>query len=91
MAKHIDISDEQFDELRRSGGPLILRAGDGSEVVVQDAAAYRRMVAILDELDIARSAEVCSERWRRLEDGSDPGVPAEALLADLRRRIRRTG
>lgn len=91
MAKHLNITDEQFDELRRTGSPLVLPTGDGAEIVVQDAAAYRRMIEILDELDLSQSARICSERWRALQNGSDPGIPANEFFADLKRRLRRTG
>ncbi|MCC7387713.1 MAG: hypothetical protein IT431_02995 [Phycisphaerales bacterium] len=91
MAKHLDISDEQLDELRRTGSPIVVHLPDGAELVVQDAAAYRRMIELLDEIDLAESGRICAERWQAIETGADPGATPEVFFADLRRKLRRTG
>lgn len=90
MARNLNITDDQFEELCRTGSPLLLKA-DGTEVVVQDAAAYRRMLEMLDEIDVARSAAICAERWKAMEDGADPGVSAEEFLASLRQQLHHAG
>lgn len=90
MTNRLDISDEQVDELRRTGSPIVLRLPDGGELVVQDAAAYRRMIELLDEIDLAESGRICAERWQAMQTGDDPGVAAEVFLSDLRRTLRRT-
>lgn len=77
MAEHLDLSDQQLAELRRTGGPLIVRLPDGEEVVIQDAAAYRRMIDVLEEIDLAESAKVCRDRLRAMQDGTDPGLSPE--------------
>lgn len=91
MSRNLPLSDEQFDELRRTGGPLVVSTDEGGEVVVQDAAAYRRMVEVLEEADLARTAAICEQRWRDLQSGADPGVSAAELIARIRDRLRQAG
>lgn len=90
MPRDLHLSDQQLEELRRTGSPLVLSI-DGDEIVVQNAAAYRRMVEILDEIDLAKSAAICAERWRAMEDGTDPGVSAEEFFTSLQQRLRHAG
>jgi hypothetical protein len=89
MAKHLNLTDEQYDELRRTGGPLIVRTDDGVDVVVQDAGAYRRILQLLDEIEIARIGRTCSERFETMQRAD--GMPAEDLIAEMRRRLRDAG
>jgi hypothetical protein len=91
MAEGLRLTDEQLDELRRTGAPIVVRIGTGSGVVVQDAEAYKRLVGLLDELDVIQSAEICAERWRAMQDGTDPGVGVEEFFDSIRRRLRDAG
>ena len=87
MPANLRLSEEQLDELRRTGSPLVVRLGEGAEVVVQDAEAYRRMIEFLDEIDLAESGRLCAERWQALQDGSDAGFSVEEFFSDVRHRI----
>jgi hypothetical protein len=80
-----------LQELRRTGGPLVILTEEGNEVVVQDAAAYRRLLDLVREADLARTAAICEQRWRDLQSGADPGVSAEELIACIRQRLRQAG
>jgi hypothetical protein len=91
MSRHLSLSDEQFEELRRTGGPLVVSTEEGGEVVVQDAAAYRRLLEVLHEADFARTAAICEQRWRDLQSGADSGVSAEELIARVRQRLQQAG
>jgi hypothetical protein len=91
MATNLRLTEEQLEEHRRTGSPLVVRVGEGSEVVVQDADAYRRMIEFLDEIDLAASGRLCAERWRALQNGSDAGVSAEQFFSDLRHRLSERG
>jgi hypothetical protein len=90
MKEDLTISGEQIEELRKSGAPLVVRV-DGEEVIVQDAAAYRRLIRILDEIDVAESARVCARRWEAMRSGGDAGVSASEFIAELRDRLRPAG
>lgn len=91
MARQITLTDEQLAELQAKGLPLAIPGGGGREIIIQDGAAYRRMLRVLDELDIAESARICQERWEAMESGEDPGVPAREFLDQLKERLRQAG
>ncbi|TVQ31939.1 MAG: hypothetical protein EA376_08105 [Phycisphaeraceae bacterium] len=91
MKEKIKISKEQLEELYRSGAPIVVPVEGGGEVVVQDADAYRRMLAVLNELDVIESARICSERWEAMRTAGDPGMPVADFFADVRRRLRPAG
>ncbi len=90
MPEPIRLTDEQIEELRTKGLPLVVQV-DGREIIVQDGEAYRRTLRLLEELDNAENARICMERLEKLESGEDRGIPAEELIQQLRNRIRHAG
>lgn len=78
-------------ELRESGGAMLIQLEGGGEFIVQDARAFRRMLQLLDALDMEETARECRESWERMESGAETGVPARQFLEELRRRIRQAG
>jgi prevent-host-death family protein len=42
---------ELLDEMRRNGHPLVLTINGKAEIVVQDAASYRKLLDQLDQLE----------------------------------------
>ena len=66
-------------ELEASGEPLVLTVNGKAEVVVQDAAAYQRM---LDQLDRALRRQALVEAIREAEAGQT--VTLEEAFASLR-------
>jgi len=91
MVRQLKLSDEQLEELQRTGEPLVVSMGDGPRLVVQSAEAYRRMIEFLDELDLAQSGRICSERWQAIQNGTDAGVSPEDFFAEIHRRLRPAG
>ncbi|MEQ9454446.1 MAG: hypothetical protein RLN76_07620 [Phycisphaeraceae bacterium] len=66
--------------LRETGLPEVLTLNGKASVVVQDAAAYQKL---LDELEALDSIRVLRDRLAVLKAG-EPGVSAEALFEQLR-------
>ena len=74
---------EHIRRLKRSGKPEVLTVNGKAEVVVQNAAAYQRL---LDSADLADSVRVLGERLagpRRRRKG----IPADEVLAEIRTRL----
>ncbi|MBX3317944.1 MAG: type II toxin-antitoxin system Phd/YefM family antitoxin [Phycisphaeraceae bacterium] len=70
------------EKLRKSGQPFVLTVDGRPAVVVQDAAAYQRM---LDALDRLETIEAIRDGLATMNSGK--GRPAETVLAEIRRGI----
>ncbi len=68
-----------LERLKESGHPMVLTVNGKAEVVVQDAAAYQRL------MDLARKAEMLEFLRQSCEDidagRTEPAVPALERLA----------
>ena len=53
----LEIDNEVLDRLKGSGDPVILTTADNTEIVVQDAASYRKLMDRLDELETLEGIE----------------------------------
>jgi PHD/YefM family antitoxin component YafN of YafNO toxin-antitoxin module len=69
--------------LAETGRPEVLTVNGKARVVVQDAAAYQKL---LDALDGIEAEHAVRERLASLDRG-EPGVTASQVLADVRRRL----
>ncbi len=69
--------------LAKSGRPEVLTVNGHARVVVQDAAAYQRMLEIVESLE---AEKVIRARLAELESGTTT-VPAKEVLAELRTRL----
>ena len=69
--------------LQASGMPEVLTVNGKASVVVQDVAAYQRMLDLIEELDAASTIRA---RLQSLERG-DPGIPAEQALRRVLKAI----
>lgn len=76
-----------LDRLATTGRPEVLTVNGKARIVVQDAAAYQRL---LDALDAVEAEHVLRERLASLNRG-EPGIPVDQVLADVRRRLGITG
>ena len=75
-----------MQRLRRSGQPHVLTVNGKAELIVQDARAYERMMALIDQ------AEAMEGIGRGLEQAArGEGRPAKEALADIRKRVKRQG
>lgn len=70
-------------KLAKTGRPQVLTVNGKAEVVIQSAAAYQKL---LDMLDAAETVKVLRDRLDSVGDGT-PGVPASEVLADVRKRL----
>ena len=69
--------------LAKSGRPEVLTVNGHARVVVQDAAAYERMLAIVESIEVEK---VIQTRLAELAAGM-PAVPAKVVLAELKQRM----
>lgn len=69
--------------LAKSGRPEVLTVNGHARVVVQDAAAYQRMLEIVESIE---AEKVIRARLAELETGM-PAVPAKDVLAELKQRL----
>jgi len=72
-----------LERLSATGRPEVLTINGKARVVIQDAAAYQRLLDALEELDTTR---ILRERLKSLQSG-EPGVPAEQVLAEVRNTL----
>ncbi|MBL8885768.1 MAG: hypothetical protein JNK16_03835 [Phycisphaerales bacterium] len=72
-----------LERLATTGRPEVLTVNGKARVVVQDAEAYQKM---LDALDAVETERIVRERLASLDRG-ESGVPAEQVLADVRKRM----
>lgn len=71
------------ERLAATGRPEVLTVNGKARIVVQDAAAYQRLIEALEAVE---TEHVVRERLASLDRG-EPGVPASDVLADIRRRL----
>lgn len=74
---------EHIERLAATGRPEVLTVNGKARVVIQDAAAYQKMAEALDAIETER---IVRDRMASLDRG-EPGVPAEQVLADVRKRL----
>ncbi|MCC7142208.1 MAG: type II toxin-antitoxin system Phd/YefM family antitoxin [Candidatus Eisenbacteria bacterium] len=68
--------------LKETGRPVVLTVNGAASLVVQDAEAYQRLV------ELAERAEAVEGIRRGLEAmARGDGIPADAVLADLRKKL----
>lgn len=75
---------EHIQRLKRSGKPEVLTVNGQAELVVQSAQAYQKL---LDAADLAASVNVLRDRLKAADAGAK-GVPADKVLAQIRKRLR---
>jgi len=72
-----------LNRLAKSGRPEVLTVNGHARVVVQDAAAYQRMLEIVESIEVEK---VIRTRLAELEAGM-PAVPAKEVLSELKQRL----
>lgn len=72
-----------IERLAATGRPEVLTVNGKARVVVQDAESYQKM---LDALDAVETERIVRERLAAFDCG-EPGVPADEVLADVRKRL----
>lgn len=72
-----------IERLAATGRPEVLTVNGKASVVIQDAAAYQKM---LEALAVVETERLVRERLAAVEHG-EPGVPADKVLADVRKRL----
>jgi prevent-host-death family protein len=75
---------EHIKRLQQTGKPDVLTVNGEAAVVVQSAEAYQQL---LDDAELARSVEVLRRRLRPAAGGRKD-LPADEVLAELRKRLR---
>ena len=68
-------------KLKRTGKPLVLTVEGQAELVVQDAAAYSRLVDLAEQAEIMAGIKQGLDSMERGE-----GIPFETAVSKLRRR-----
>ncbi|MBI2424742.1 MAG: hypothetical protein HYV27_18070 [Candidatus Hydrogenedentes bacterium] len=69
-----------LQRLRNSGQPEVLTVNGRASVVVQDAAAYQKLMEAFERL---ATEEVLRNRLESIRNG-EPGIPADQVLQDIR-------
>ena len=72
-----------IERLRASGLPEVLTINGKAQIVIQDAAAYQKMLDLIDELDATR---ILKQRLASLHEGK-PGIPSDQVLKEVRRKL----
>ena len=72
---------EVIEQLKATGEPMVLTVNGKAEIVVQDAAAYQRMLVLID-----RAEAIFGVRKGLQSVARGEGIPAEEALERLRRR-----
>lgn len=72
-----------IERLEKTGRPEVLTVNGRAKLVVQDAAAYQRM---LEELDLAESTRIVREQIASVERG-EPGVSPAEVRASVMARL----
>jgi PHD/YefM family antitoxin component YafN of YafNO toxin-antitoxin module len=72
-----------IERLATTGRPEVLTVNGKASVVIQDAAAYQKM---LEALEVVETERIVRERLDAVERG-EPGVPAGKVLTDVRKRL----
>ncbi len=69
--------------LRETGRPEVLTVNGEARLVVQDVAAYQKL---LDEVQQAEDAKIIRERLDEVKRG-EPGIPLDEALAQIAERL----
>jgi len=72
-----------IQRLSETGKPEVLTINGEARVVVQDAAAYQKL---LDELQLFDDVRIIRQRLDSIDRG-EPGVPAEQVFEEMRALI----
>jgi hypothetical protein len=72
-----------IERLEATGNPEVLTVNGRARVVVQDAIAYQRL---LDAADAWETEQVLRARTESVLRG-EPGIPANEVLADVRKAL----
>ncbi len=72
--------------LRRTGLPTVLTVEGRAELVVQDAAAYQRLLEAVERLAAIEGVDAGLRSMRK-----ERGVPADEFFTSLRRGLSRRG
>ncbi len=72
-----------IERLAATGRPEVLTVNGRARVVIQDAESYQRLLDALDAID---SERIVRDRLAAIDRGT-PGVPADQVLADIRKRL----
>ena len=70
-------------ELRRSGHPLVLTVNGAASLVVQDAEAYQRLLALAERAEAVQGIRRGLDAMAR-----DESLPADTVLAEMRRKVK---
>jgi prevent-host-death family protein len=70
-----------IDQLKRTGRPVVLTINGKAEIVVQDAKAYQKLLALLDR---AESVSGIRKGLQSLKRGE--GIPADQAFQALRKK-----
>ncbi len=76
---------EYIDRLQKSGDPLVLTVNGKAEVVVQDAAAYQRLVEAAAKLERERTLAAVREGLEDVRAGRKK--PSKQLFRELAERF----
>ncbi len=68
-------------QIKENGQPLILTVNGDEEVVVQDAATFRKMMQMIDRMEAIEGIKRGLESMKRGE-----GKPAEKVFAEIRQK-----
>jgi prevent-host-death family protein len=72
-----------LDEIAKSGDPLVLTVNGRAQAVLQDAAAYQRL---LDRLDYLETVEAIRESLKDVAEGRT--MPLADAVKEVRSRLR---
>ena len=73
---------ELLSELKRTGEPVLLTVDGKPEFVIQDAASYKKLVAIADQAEV-----VAAVRQGLEEIKAGLGRPADEVFDEIRREF----
>ena len=76
-------TSEFLQQLRETGGPIVLTINGKAEIVVQDAKSYQRLLHLAERLE---TIEAVREGLRSADRGE--GRPMEVVFDDLEKALR---
>lgn len=74
---------KHLERLRATGKPEVLTVNGKASVVIQDAAAYQKLVEAIESI---RVEQTIRERLASLDSGEE-GVPASEVLDEVRAKL----
>ena len=81
LADFTQNSAEFIEQLEETGEPVILTVNGKAKVIIQDADAYRRMLDLVDRMEMHEGIRISLESMRQ-----GKGRPAEVVFEELRRK-----